>query len=160
MLDEKETLILDVRKAESLHGHLGPFLVIGVKMARLAKKTLNINGNKWLDLQVLAKLPLITPFSCILDGIQATTQCTVGNRRLKIKNSNGAITALFKLKSQDKALKIHVKSRLIEMLRKQLSMGMSNEKLAWTIADMSEDEMFEVKTDKALLENNSMTNVH
>jgi hypothetical protein len=34
-----------------------------------------------------AKLPLSTPFSCILDGIQATTQCTIGNQKLRIKNS-------------------------------------------------------------------------
>lgn len=145
MLEDKEALILDIRNAENLHGHLGPFLVIGVKMARLAMKTLNIDKTKQSDMQTLAKLPLITPFSCILDGIQATTQCTVGNRRLKVKNSDGDITALFKLKSQDKAIKIHVKPQLIEMLKKKLSRGIPNEELAWTIAETTEDELFEVK---------------
>jgi len=145
MLDYKESLISDIRNAENLHGHLGPFLVIGVKMARLAKKTLNLDEAKQRDMQILAKLPLVTPFSCILDGVQATTKCTIGNGKLKVKRSNGDITAIFKLKSQDKAVKILVKNQLIDELKSQLSMGTPNEKLAWTIADTSEDQLFEVQ---------------
>ncbi|MBS7647855.1 MAG: formylmethanofuran dehydrogenase subunit E family protein [Candidatus Bathyarchaeia archaeon] len=145
MFDEKEALILDIRNAEKLHGHLGPFLVIGVKMARLAKRTLNIDGDKQLDMQVSVKLPLITPFSCILDGIQATTQCTVGNRRLKAKNSEGDITAIFRLKNQDKILRINVKSQVVENVKQQLLNGTLNEELAWKIAALPEDELFKVE---------------
>lgn len=145
MLEDREALISDIRNAESLHGHLGPFLVVGVKMARLAKKTLEADETERLDMQILARLPLITPFSCILDGIQATTQCTIGNRRLKVKNANGEITATFKLKSQGKAVKIRVNPSLIEDLRSQLSKGTPNEKLAWIMADTSEDKLFKVQ---------------
>ncbi|MEM2336941.1 MAG: formylmethanofuran dehydrogenase subunit E family protein [Candidatus Bathyarchaeia archaeon] len=97
MLDEKETLTREIKNAENLHGHLGPFLVIGVKMARLAKKTLNVDRDKLWDMQVVARLPLITPFSCILDGIQTATQCTVGNRKLEARNSDRDIVAIFRI---------------------------------------------------------------
>ncbi|MEM1566584.1 MAG: formylmethanofuran dehydrogenase subunit E family protein [Candidatus Bathyarchaeia archaeon] len=147
MLDDREALMLDVKNAEKLHGHLGPFLVIGVKMARMAKKALNLNqANQW-DLRVFAELPLETPFSCILDGIQATTRCTVGNRRLKIRNSNGNMTAVFK--SRNKILKVRVKPHLVKTLRQQLLEGVSNEKLAWALANTPEDQMFDVETDKS-----------
>jgi formylmethanofuran dehydrogenase subunit E len=53
-----------IEKAADLHGHLGPFLVLGVRMGETAKKIL-----KTANLQVTAKLPLSTPFSCVLDGI-------------------------------------------------------------------------------------------
>jgi len=145
VLDDEKSLISDIRNAENLHGHLGPFLVIGVKMARLAKKTLNLDETKQRDMQILAKLPLVTPFSCILDGIQAITKCTVGNRKLKVKRSNGDITAIFKIKSQDKAVKILVKPQLIDELKIQLSIGAPNEKLAWIVAGTSEDKLFEVQ---------------
>ncbi|MEM2522858.1 MAG: formylmethanofuran dehydrogenase subunit E family protein [Candidatus Bathyarchaeia archaeon] len=143
MFDDKETLVLSIKNAESLHGHLGPFLVIGVKMARLAMKELNASENKVLDMQIFAKLPLITPFSCILDGIQTTTQCTVGNRKLRVKRSDNDITVTFKLKGQEKVVKIHVKPHLIEELMSQLSKGIPKEKLAWMIAAKPEGELFE-----------------
>jgi formylmethanofuran dehydrogenase subunit E len=145
MLDEKEALMLEIKNAENLHGHLGPFLVLGVKMARLAKKTLNVDKNKLWNMQVIAELPLITPFSCVIDGIQATTQCTVGNRKLEVMNSSEAIAAVFRLKSQDKALKIHVNKRVVEMLKEQFSKGAPNEELAWKIAAMPESHLFKVE---------------
>jgi formylmethanofuran dehydrogenase subunit E len=145
VLDENETLTLDIKNAENLHGHLGPFLVIGVKMARLARKTLNVNKNKLWSMRVMAELPLSTPFSCILDGIQAITQCTVGNRKLEVRNSNKDIVAIFRLHSQNKALKIHVNKQVVEMLKEQLSNGVSNEELAWKIAVMPESQLFKVE---------------
>ena len=61
-MSEEGSLILEIRKAESLHGHLGPFLVLGVKMANLARKILNIDRDKQRDMRVSVKLPLTTPF--------------------------------------------------------------------------------------------------
>ncbi|MEM2318727.1 MAG: formylmethanofuran dehydrogenase subunit E family protein [Candidatus Bathyarchaeia archaeon] len=143
MFDDREALVLSIKNAENLHGHLGPFLVIGVKMAKLAMKELNASENKVLSMQIFAKLPLITPFSCVLDGIQATTHCTVGNRKLRVKSSDNDITVTFKLKSQDKTVKIRVKPQLVEELMSQLSKGIPNEKLAWMIAAKPEGELFE-----------------
>ncbi|MEM2250023.1 MAG: formylmethanofuran dehydrogenase subunit E family protein [Candidatus Bathyarchaeia archaeon] len=145
MHDEKETLTLEIKDAENLHGHLGPFLVIGVKMARLAKKTLNVDRDKLWDMQVVARLPLITPFSCILDGIQTATQCTVGNRKLEARNSDRDIVAIFRIKSQNKALKIHVNKQVLETLIEQLSKRVPNEELAWKIAAMPESQLFKVE---------------
>ncbi|MBS7608603.1 MAG: formylmethanofuran dehydrogenase subunit E family protein [Candidatus Bathyarchaeia archaeon] len=143
MFDDREALVLSIKNAENLHGHLGPFLVIGVKMAKLAMKELNASENKVLNMQIFAKLPLITPFSCVLDGIQATTHCTVGNRKLRVKSSDNDITVTFKLKGQDKTVKIRVKPQLVEELMSQLSKGIPNEKLAWMIAAKPEGELFE-----------------
>ncbi|MEM2242643.1 MAG: formylmethanofuran dehydrogenase subunit E family protein [Candidatus Bathyarchaeia archaeon] len=143
MFDDREALVLSIKNAENLHGHLGPFLVIGVKMAKLAMKELNASENKVLNMQIFAKLPLITPFSCVLDGIQATTHCTVGNRKLRVKSSDNDITVTFKLKSQDKTVKIRVKPQLVEELMSQLSKGIPNEKLAWMIAAKPKGELFE-----------------
>lgn len=145
MSKEKEALTLEIREAENLHGHLGPFLVIGVKMARLAKEALNVDKDKLWDMQVMAELPLTPPFSCVLDGIQAITKCTVGNKKLEIRNSDGNIVTIFRLKSQNKALKICVNEQVVEMLKEQLSKGVSNEELAWKIAVTPENQLFKVE---------------
>jgi len=144
-VSEEGSLILEIRKAESLHGHLGPFLVLGVKMANLARKILNIDRDKQRDMRVSVKLPLITPFSCILDGIQASTQCTIGNRKLKVRNSNGEILASFKIEGQNKTLRVILKQRLTEVLLKRLSEGVSNGKLALEVASAPEDQLFRVE---------------
>ncbi|MEM3703234.1 MAG: formylmethanofuran dehydrogenase subunit E family protein [Candidatus Bathyarchaeia archaeon] len=144
MLNERKTLTMEIRNAENLHGHLGPFLVIGVKIARLAKKHLKLNSVKQKDMQITAMLPLLIPFSCIIDGIQATTQCTVGNRKLKIKNSKETVKVNFRLKNPNRTLKIHVNPKVLETLKDQLSKGASNEELAWKIAFMPESQLLRI----------------
>ena len=144
-MSEKESLMLEIGKAESLHGHLGPFLVLGVKMANLARKILNIDGGEQRDMRVSVRLPLTTPFSCILDGIQASTKCTIGNGKLRVKNFNGGISAHFKVESQNRTVKIILKPHLAEALLKQLSGGVSNEKLALEVASTPEDQLFTVE---------------
>lgn len=141
MLDQKSDLKSEIRNAENLHGHLGPFLVIGVRISILAKRILNIHSGEQNKLQVTVKLPLLTPFSCIIDGIQAATQCTVGNQKLKIENSQSQITVDFKLLNSDKILRIHVNPKVIQELKNKYSKNASNEELAWEIASIPENQL-------------------
>ena len=133
-----------MEKAADFHGHLGPFLVIGVRMGNMAKRILkpNIEENK---LQAVAKIPFLTPFSCVLDGIQATTKCTIGNQKLKIENSQKEITVRFELEKSDKAMKVSVNPRLVEELMNRMSEGASNEELAQEIAYTPESQLFTIK---------------
>jgi len=142
MLSENDDLVLEIRNAEKLHGHLGPFLVIGVRIGSLAKRILNTSTKDSNELRVTAKLPFLTPFSCILDGIQATTQCTVGNQKLKVENMQAQIIMHFEQQDSDKALKIRVNPKIIGELKNKYSKGASNEELAWEIASMKESQLF------------------
>ena len=138
-------LIALIEKATDFHGHLGPFLVIGVKMGNMAKRILNPNTGENNRLQATVKIPLLTPFSCVLDGIQATTQCTVGNQKLKIENSQKEITAHFELQNSNRALKASVNPKITEALMNKISEGSSNEELAWKIAHMPESQLFTIE---------------
>ena len=142
MLSENDDLVLEIRNAEKLHGHLGPFLVIGVRIGSLAKRILNTSTKESNELRVTAKLPFLTPFSCILDGIQATTQCTVGNQKLKVENMQAQIIMHFEQQDSDKALKIRVNPEIVGELKTKYSKGASNEELAWEIAYMKESQLF------------------
>ena len=142
MLNENRDLALKIRKAEKLHGHLGPFLVIGVRMGSLGKSILNVNVGESNRLQVTARLPLLTPFSCILDGIQVTTQCTIGNQKLRIENSQEKIIVHFEKQDSHKALKICVNPKIIDELRNRYSKGSSNEELAREMISVPENQLF------------------
>ena len=140
-----EELTSLIKKAADFHGHLGPFLVIGVRMGSLAKKILNANAGENNKLRITARLPLLTPFSCIIDGIQATTQCTIGNQKLKMENSQTKIIVYFELKNSYKALRIHVDPKIIKELKNRYSEGASNEELAREIASIPESQLFVIE---------------
>ena len=140
---EKEKLSLTIKKAEELHGHLGPFLVIGVRIGETAKRMLEVESNE--KLRATVKIPLKTPFSCILDGIQSTTQCTVGNQKLKIENSQHEIMAQFKLENSNNILKIGVNQQIIEELKQKFSQGATNQELAWKIVELPENQLFSIE---------------
>ncbi|MGB9676516.1 MAG: FmdE family protein [Candidatus Bathyarchaeales archaeon] len=134
-----EKLDSAIKKAKELHGHLGPFLVVGVRIGEYAKKTLNE------EMKVSVKVPMITPFSCIIDGIQASTQCTVGNGKLSIEETEKEIAAHFKSQKTRKSIKVYVKPQLVEELKQKLSQGVPNEELARIVARTSDNEMFTVE---------------
>ena len=141
MTDNKEILSL-IQNATKLHGHLGPFLVIGVRMGDMAKRHLGLDDKSSRNLQASVKTPLCTPFSCVIDGIQAATSCTVGNQKLKIENSTKEISARFGLQSSDKTVKISVNPKVVDTLSEQMSKGVSIEQLAAKIARMREEQLF------------------
>jgi formylmethanofuran dehydrogenase subunit E len=131
-----------IENAAKLHGHLGPFLVIGVRMGEMAKKHLNLDDKGSRRLQASIKTPLFTPFSCVIDGIQVATSCTVGNQKLKIDKSTKEITARFKLQNSDKTMRISVNPEVAETLIEEMSKGANAEQLATKIAHMQEEQLF------------------
>jgi formylmethanofuran dehydrogenase subunit E len=139
---ELETMIRDAVK---LHGHLGPFLVIGVRMGIIANRILNPAHNGSNALQATVRLPLRTPFSCVLDGIQFTTKCTVGNQRLRMEDSQEEMAAEFKVKGSSKTLTISINRRIIGEIERGFSRGATNEQVAAKIASAREDRLFELK---------------
>ena len=132
-----------IEKAADFHGHLGPFLVIGVRMGNTAERILNTNAMQLKKLEATVKIPLLTPFSCVLDGIQVTTHCTVGNQKLRIENSK-EITVYFELQNSDRTLKVSVNPKIVEELMNEISKGSSNEELAQKIASMPENQLFTI----------------
>jgi formylmethanofuran dehydrogenase subunit E len=137
----KETRLL-IENAVKLHGHLGPFLVIGVRMGEIAKRHLKVDEKNSRGLQANIKTPLSTPFSCVIDGIQATTSCTVGNQKLKIEKSMKEIIGRFKLQSSDKTVKVSVNPKLVKNLTEEMSKRADSEKLAAKIAHLKEEQLF------------------
>lgn len=134
-----------IRDAVKLHGHLGPFLVIGVRMGTVAKRILASSGNKDSLSRVVVKVPLRTPYSCILDGIQIVTKCTIGNQRLKVEDSPEEITAEFQAQDANNTLILSTNPRIIGEIENAFSRGTTNEELAERIASAAEEQLFELK---------------
>jgi len=143
MLPKEQDLDSIVREAVDFHGHLGPFLVIGVRMGLIGLRELETTRGD-PKLQATTILKHAVPFSCTIDGIQETTQCTVGNGKLKLKNAQETISARFQLNHKRRVI-VSLKPTRFEELKKKLpksSRSYKNIKLAREIAYSPEKELF------------------
>lgn len=136
-----------VKAAADFHGHLGPFLVIGVRIGIIGLQELNTNrGN--LKLRALATLERAVPFSCTIDGIQVATQCTMGNGRLQINSVKNRVAASFRLDEKRKVT-VTLRPTRLEELKNALpetARSYRNIQLARKIASLPESELFTVET--------------
>jgi len=71
-----------IERGVLLHGHLGPFLVAGIRMGLLALELLDSPG--YFGLEVVSQAGSVTPLSCLNDGIQIGSGCTAGKGNLAI----------------------------------------------------------------------------
>jgi len=151
--EQKQELEDTLRKAIDWHGHFGPFLVLGVKMGIIGIRELEaIKGNPKLRVTVMTK-PSV-PFSCVIDGIQAATQCTLGNRKLRLRNSPKSVSAKFQI-LEGNIVTVTLNPAKQEELKKLLSKHASfqeMEKIARNVVSMPEKELFEIKRRNHLYE--------
>ena len=139
-------LIPIIKKATDFHGHLGPFLVMGVRIGLIGVRELEAKGNEE-KLRVTAMLRNAVPFSCVIDGIQVTTKCTIGNKKLRLRNSS-RIAARFELQEGEQVA-VAVNPASFDTLKKKLlAENVPPEEvrqLAHLVASMPEEELFIIR---------------
>jgi formylmethanofuran dehydrogenase subunit E len=113
-------------------------------MGMIAKKALNVADDQCTSLKANVKVPLFPPFSCLIDGIQTSTSCTIGNQRLTIENSE-EICVNFTKQNAAGTVKITFKPKLAEELEKRRLEDSLTEKFALELAHTSENRLFNVE---------------
>lgn len=74
-----------LKKLEDFHGHVGPYVLIGYKMGQIANKELGKNPFSKNAVIFTGTSP---PISCIVDGVQISSGCTLGKGNIIIKDEN------------------------------------------------------------------------
>ncbi|MEM2130744.1 MAG: formylmethanofuran dehydrogenase subunit E family protein [Candidatus Bathyarchaeia archaeon] len=126
-----------LQNASEFHGHLGIFLVLGLKAGLYANKKM---GKNKLRMHAIIETEPAPPFSCFVDGIQMTTGCTMGKQNIELKNGRSLSVQFTK---GDAQLKLEVKETLLEQFKKTSSLE-ENKKAALNIANMPIEEIFEI----------------
>jgi len=135
-----------VKQAVDFHGHLGPFLVIGLRMGLIGLRELRTTRGD-PELQATTLINPVVPFSCTIDGIQVSTQCTVGNGKLKLKSAQNTVSAKFQL-NREKQVVVTLKTTKFEELKKAMpksARSYRNIRLAREIASSPERELFKIE---------------
>lgn len=135
-MEEEQTL----KEAKKFHGHMGPYLALGLKAGMLAKKTLSAE-HKRLTAQVTLRLE--KPVSCFLDGIQVSSGCTMG--KLNITAINGGGIAVSFQSEDKKTVRIRVKEAVLSWI-KTLKVTKENEDdISLQIMLKKNEDLFEIQ---------------
>lgn len=81
----------------TFHGHLGPFVVLGYRMGKLALETAGSTGHFGIEADVYSILA--PPPSCLIDGVQLGSGCTLGKRNIRVHETDGPAYADFTVRS-------------------------------------------------------------
>ncbi|MEW6100851.1 MAG: formylmethanofuran dehydrogenase subunit E family protein [Candidatus Omnitrophota bacterium] len=132
---------VDLKKAVDFHGHLGPYLVLGMLMGDLAVRKLRCK--RYFGIEVMVRGVAAKPMSCLIDGIQISTGCTYGKGNIH-KFSGEKITALFRNVNNNKKVGIALNSALIQRLN-SLTSHKESELFARKIFKENTGNLFEIR---------------
>jgi len=126
---------------KTFHGHLGPYLVLGYRMGRFALRELDSAGHFGLSVVVHSKLE--PPASCLIDGVQLGSGCTLGKRNIEIAETAGPAYAEFE---SDRGERIIISlredvPRLIARMIRESGVEDAGDRLL----HMGEESLFEVR---------------
>jgi formylmethanofuran dehydrogenase subunit E len=99
-----------LRHAEAFHGHLCPYVSLGVKAGQYAMKYLDRSHHGMEDVVAIVECN-----NCFTDGIQAVTGCTFGNNALIFKDL-GKTAVTVARREDGVAVRLRVRSDYREQL--------------------------------------------
>ncbi|OPY32020.1 MAG: FmdE, Molybdenum formylmethanofuran dehydrogenase operon [Methanomassiliicoccales archaeon PtaU1.Bin124] len=124
----------ELEALKQFHGHLGPYVVVGYRMGKLARA--EMKGK--LKAVAYSKRP---PVSCLVDGIQFTSGCTLGKGNIEVLD-DGIPKAIFR--SADLELTLELKDEVRRDVDAQMTHE-TEEMLALSIFRASTDSLFTIK---------------
>jgi formylmethanofuran dehydrogenase subunit E len=124
-----------IDQGTEFHGHLGPFLVLGIRMGLLALKDLSSSGHKNIEARV--KTGTTPPISCLVDGIQISTGCTMGKGNITTEPL-GLAEATFIADGNRATFKVRD-----DILKEMASSADDSlEMFAWDLSKRSDEDLF------------------
>jgi len=140
--DSREDAKTMLPEAVSFHGHLGPYLVLGMRMGLLARSFLKPKNQD--DLKAVIEVRLAPPVSCVVDGVQVASGCTLGKGTIQLSEVSDRILAKFQ--GHNGMCTIRVKSQVFDELLEGTSKGTDEDirRMAEDVMTRSDSDLFEI----------------
>ena len=127
-----------LKRAKAFHGHIGPNVALGLRMRRIIVGRL---GATPFSFKITAFTGRTPPISCIIDGLQLSTPCTVGNGGIKIAEGDEA-----RVVASDEAgrtVEVRLRPEVSERIKAEYDPS-HEEVLPLELWETSEEALFEV----------------
>ena len=128
----------ELEELKRFHGHLGPYAVIGLKMGQVANQYLGESG---FGKKAVIETGTTPPISCIVDGIQFSSGCTLGKGNIEVKDQKQPI-ALFS-NGQDR-IKVQLRKEMHRRIDGKMD-DQNMERISVEIYEMKVEEVLEIK---------------
>jgi len=115
-------------------------MTIGLRMGITALNLLDVKG--WFDIRCEVRLNWSPPDSCVIDGIQSSTGCTMGKRNIVVVEQPG-VEAIFT--SKDKTLRIRLRDNIFQSIKKRLDEEGVTTELVEEVEKADLEELFEIE---------------
>ncbi|MFB0566698.1 MAG: formylmethanofuran dehydrogenase subunit E family protein [Candidatus Aminicenantaceae bacterium] len=125
-------------RAVEFHGHLGPYLVLGLRAGLYANQ---IFGKEPMNTKAIIETKTTPPQSCSADGVQFSTGCTLGKGNISLKEGEGLAVTFEKDK---KKLILKLRKKIIEEIDSLPSEEEAWENLAEDLYKRSIEIIFEI----------------
>lgn len=112
-----------------LHGHLGIYATVGVKMGIRAREFFNIGVD---DINVVTYAGNNPPVSCMNDGLQVSTGGTLGHGLIKVSDEK-AVRPEASFTFKDKTIRMKLKQEYADLIKKDVK------EAALSYGDLTED---------------------
>jgi len=127
-----------LRKAKEFHSHLGPNVALGLRMGRIIVGRL---GNTPFSFKITSLTGKTPPLSCIIDGLQLSTPCTVGNGGIEIAERGEA--RVVASNKTGRTVEVRLRPEIWERVKAEYDPS-HEEALPLEFWEMSEEVLFEV----------------
>jgi len=115
-------------------------MVAGLRMGITALKTLDSGG--WFGIRGIAKLRWSPPDSCVIDGLQVSTGCTMGKHNISVEERAG-VSAEFEFGEQ--RVEVILKESVLSLMRDCSDDDVEFHRIFELISKDPDSELFEVK---------------
>jgi len=126
-----------IHDAVRFHGHLGPFLILGLKAGLFANMLL---GKDYFRARAIVETEPVPPCSCFIDGIQIATGCTMGKANIELKKGSSLSVTFLK---DGKRLELILKAEVLKTL-KGVSSKEDAEQKALNLSERPIQEFFNI----------------
>ncbi len=132
---------ITLAQAVKFHGHLGPFLVLGLRIGNAAIRKLK--AERYFGILVSVEGADKKPKSCLIDGLQLATGATFGKGNIE-KIGAKSIKVRIKNLRNNKRIVFKLKHSLIEELD-SIKTHSESEKVARRLYGENESKLFDFK---------------
>jgi formylmethanofuran dehydrogenase subunit E len=129
-------------RAVDFHGHLGPFLILGIRMGVMARSMLNSQNHN--DLTVVVFVNRNPPESCTVDGVQIASGCTLGKGTIRVSEMTDHVAGEFHAGNRTCTITVKPRllSELLDGLKKATEKGVLE--MAETVLARPDEELFQI----------------
>jgi formylmethanofuran dehydrogenase subunit E len=136
---------ITLKEAIKFHGHLGPYLILGILAGNLALKELRCKKHFGINIKVWGANK--KPESCLIDGLQLSTGATYGKGNIK-KLTGPKLRIEFYHTDSKKKVALKFRHSLLRKLN-QIKTHRESEKLAKQLYKISSSSLFNYEPNRS-----------